>query len=192
MAGVIALGGKPEFPVSDGKGSVYDNIEDKNEIVRIDSKELKVTAHWVVAPCESPSGLAMDRANRRLFAVCDNKIMAVVDADSGKVVATPAIGAGPDAAAYDEKAKRGLFFERRWHADGDCASGQKTGTRWLRMWQRRKAPGQWRWIRIHTALYLSCAEYGAAPAATVENPHPRKAVLPGSFGVLVMDGGGPR
>jgi DNA-binding beta-propeller fold protein YncE len=102
----IPLPGKPEFPVSDGKGSIYDNIEDKSEIVRIDVKQLDVTAQWSIAPCESPSGLAIDTASRRLFSVCDNKLMAVVDADSGKVVATPAIGEGPDAAAFDPKAKR--------------------------------------------------------------------------------------
>ncbi len=101
IAGTVELGGKPEFPVSDGQGSVYANIEDKNEIVRIDSKSLAVKARWSISPCESPSGLAMDRTNRRLFSVCDNKLMAVVDADSGKVIATPAIGEGPDAAAYD-------------------------------------------------------------------------------------------
>jgi DNA-binding beta-propeller fold protein YncE len=105
VAGTIKLDGKPEFPVSDGKGSVYDNIEDKSEIVRINSTTLKVEATWSVAPCDSPSGLAIDTESRRLFAVCDNKMMAVVDADSGKVVATPAIGEGPDAAAFDPGTK---------------------------------------------------------------------------------------
>src|SRR5579875_2736646 len=101
VAGTIELNGKPEFPVSDGKGSIYDNLEDKSEIVRINSKSLAVEAHWPLAPCESPSGLAIDTESRRLFSVCDNKVMAVVDADTGKVVATPAIGEGPDAAAFD-------------------------------------------------------------------------------------------
>ena len=94
VAGTIALDGKPEFPVSDGKGSVYANIEDKSEIVRINSKTLAIESTWPVAPCESPSGLAIDRENRRLFSVCDNKMMAIVDADSGKLSPLPPLAKG--------------------------------------------------------------------------------------------------
>ncbi len=106
VEGTIALGGKPEFPVSDGKGNVYANIEDKSEIVRIDPKTLTVNARWSLSPqCESPSGLAMDVNTRRLFPVCDNKVMTVVDADSGKVITTVPTGEGTDAAAFDPERK---------------------------------------------------------------------------------------
>ena len=101
----VALPGKPEFPVADGTGQVFDNIEDKNEIVRLDAKNPKITATWPLTGLESPSGLAIDRAGKRLFAVCDGKKMAVVDAVSGKLLASPSIGDGPDAAGYDPKAK---------------------------------------------------------------------------------------
>ena len=101
VAGSIPLNGKPEFAAVDGKGKVYVNIEDTSELVEIDTKELKILHRWPLAPCESPSGLSMDKKNRRLFAGCENKMMAVVDADSGKVIATPAIGQGVDATAYD-------------------------------------------------------------------------------------------
>jgi DNA-binding beta-propeller fold protein YncE len=101
VAGTIPLGGKPEFAAADGRGNVYVNIEDTSELVQIDTKELKILHRWPLAPCESPSGLSMDRKKRRLFAGCENKMMAVVDADSGKVIATPAIGQGVDATAYD-------------------------------------------------------------------------------------------
>jgi DNA-binding beta-propeller fold protein YncE len=101
VAGTIPLGGKPEFAAVDGKGMIYANIEDTSEIVQIDTKELKILHRWPLAPCESPSGLSMDRQKRRLFAGCENKMMAVVDADTGKVIATPAIGQGVDATAYD-------------------------------------------------------------------------------------------
>ncbi len=101
VLGTIALGGRPEFAVADGQGMIYDNIEDKNEIVAIDARTLTTKARYPLAPLESPSGLAMDTTHRRLFAVCDGGKMAVVNADTGKVVATPAIGDGPDAAAYD-------------------------------------------------------------------------------------------
>ena len=99
--GTVPLGGKPEFAVSDGKGRIFVNIEDKSELVEFDPLKLAVLHRWPLAPCQEPSGLAMDRENRRLFAGCANKIMAVVDADTGKVIATPAIGEGVDANGFD-------------------------------------------------------------------------------------------
>ena len=101
VVGTLALGGKPEFAVADGKGSIFVNIEDKSELVEFDPQKLTVLHRWPLAPCQEPSGLAMDRKNRRLFAGCDNKMMAVVDADTGKVIATPAIGEGVDANGFD-------------------------------------------------------------------------------------------
>ena len=104
VAGTIALGGRPEFAVADGKGSVYVNNEDTSELHHLDAQTLKELHRWPLAPCKSPSGLAMDLSNRRLFSVCDEKVMAVVNADTGKVVATPAICDGPDASAFDPSA----------------------------------------------------------------------------------------
>jgi len=101
VLGTIDLRGKPEFSAADGKGSVYANNEDSSEIHHIDAATLKELHHWPLAPCKSPSGLAMDVKNRRTFSVCDEKVMAVVNVDSGKVVATPAICEGPDAAGFD-------------------------------------------------------------------------------------------
>ena len=101
VVGTLALGGRPEFAVADGQGLIYNNVEDKSEIVAIDAKTLTIKARYPLAPLESPSGLAIDTKTRRLFAVCDGGKMAVVNADTGKVIATPAIGSGPDAAACD-------------------------------------------------------------------------------------------
>ncbi len=101
VVGTIPLGGKPEFSVADGKGIVYVNNEDTSEIMQIDAQKLTVTNHWPLGSCKSPSGLSMDLKTRRLFTVCDDTVSAVVDADTGKVVATPKIGEGPDAAAFD-------------------------------------------------------------------------------------------
>jgi hypothetical protein len=101
VAGTLALGGKPEFAAVDGKGSIFVNNEDTSEIVQIDSQKITETHRWPLAPCKSPSGLSMDVKNRRLYAVCDDKVSVVVNADTGKVVATPEIGNGPDAAAFD-------------------------------------------------------------------------------------------
>ena len=108
VLGTIKLDGKPEFAASDAKGEVFVNIEDKSELTVIDPNKLEVKVKWPLAPCTEPSGLALDRKNRRLFVGCDNKMMAVVDADSGKVLATPAIGEGVDATAYDDET--GLAF----------------------------------------------------------------------------------
>ena len=97
----IDLRGKPEFAAADGKGSVYVNNEDSSELHHIDAATLKELHHWPLAPCKSPSGLAMDVKNRRTFSVCDEKVMAVMNVDTGKVVATPTICEGPDAAGFD-------------------------------------------------------------------------------------------
>ena len=101
VAGTLALGGKPEFAVADGKGSIYVNIEDTSELVQFDPQKLTVTHRWPQKPCQEASGLAIDRKSRRLFSGCDNKMMAVMDADSGKVVATPPIGEAVDANGFD-------------------------------------------------------------------------------------------
>jgi hypothetical protein len=109
VVGKIDLGGKPEFAASDEKGTVFVNIEDTSELVAFDPQKLTVKSRWKLADCEEPTGLAIDRKNRRLFAGCGgNKKMAIVDADSGKIVASPAIGDGCDATAFD--ADRGLAF----------------------------------------------------------------------------------
>jgi DNA-binding beta-propeller fold protein YncE len=101
VLGNIDLRGKPEFAAADGKGSVYANNEDSSELHHLDAATLKELHHWPLAPCKSPSGLAMDVKNRRTFSVCDEKVMSVVNVDTGKVVATPAICEGPDAAGFD-------------------------------------------------------------------------------------------
>ena len=101
VAGTVALNGQPEFVVADGKGKVYINITDKNEISEVDAESLKVLHNWSLAPGEGPSGLSMDRKNRRLFSACDNQKMIVMNADTGKVVAALRTGAGTDASVFD-------------------------------------------------------------------------------------------
>ena len=103
LAGTIPLPGRPEFAVADGRGGVYVNIEDKNSLAAIDSRALSVKANWDMPGCDGPSGLSMDRDHRRVFSVCRNKTMAVMDADSGKLVTTVPIGDGPDASTFSPK-----------------------------------------------------------------------------------------
>src|SRR5215813_11049642 len=123
VAGTIALGGKPEFSVADGKGSVFANLENTNEIVVIDSAKLAVTKRYSLSPCDGPSGLAIDTKNRKLFSVCSNRIMAISDPDTGKVVATPAIGAGSDGCAFDP----GTGYAFSSNGDGTLTIVQQAG-----------------------------------------------------------------
>ena len=105
VAGTVDLGGGPEFAAADGKGFVYDNLEDESLVLKIDSRKLTVDQRWPTAPCASPSSMAMDAANRRLFLGCRNKVMAVMNADTGKVITTLPIGDHVDATAFDPETK---------------------------------------------------------------------------------------
>jgi DNA-binding beta-propeller fold protein YncE len=185
VLGTIKLEGKPEFAVSDGKGEIFVNIEDKSQLDAIDPHKLEVKSRWPLAPCEEPSGLSMDRKNRRLFAGCDNKMMAVVDADTGKVLATPAIGDGVDATAFDEGT--GLAF-------ASCGEGVLTVV-------REESPSKFsvadnvktqqgaRTLALDEKthqVFVVTANFGPPPAPTPENPHPRRTILPDTFVVLVV------
>ncbi len=186
VAGTIKLEGKPEFPVSDGQGSVYANIEDKSEIVRIDSKGLTVTSRWPLAPCESPSGLAIDRENRRLFSVCDNKMMAVVDADTGKVIATPAIGEGPDAAGFDPGTK--LAFSSNGESGTLTVIKESGKDQYSDAGTVQTAPGA-RTMALDEKthkIYLATASFGPPAPSTSGNARRRPTILPGTFKLLVV------
>jgi len=185
VSGTIALDGKPEFPVSDGKGNVYANIEDKSEIVQIDPQALKVKKTWPLSPCEEPSGLAIDLEARRLFSVCSNNKMAVVNADSGQVITTVAIGSGPDAAAYD--AGRKLVFSS--NGEGTLTVVKQDSADKYTVLANVPTEKSARTMSLDAKshkIYLSAAQLGATPEATAENPHPRPKMLPGSFHVLVV------
>jgi YVTN family beta-propeller protein len=105
VVGTVELGGGPEFTVADGKGNIFVNLEEKNQLVRFDSNALAVKDRWPVAPCEAPSSMGFDPDNSRLFLGCRSKVLAVVDATNGKVVASYPIGDHADATAYDSTAK---------------------------------------------------------------------------------------
>lgn len=184
VVATIALPGKPEFPVADGKGIVFDNIESKNSIVRLDAKTKTLTATWPLTNCESPSGLAIDRAGRRLFSVCDGKTMAVTDANTGKTLANPAIGDGPDAAAYDPAHK--LAFSSNGDGTLTVVDASKNTYPVLQNLATQKGARTMSFDPGTDRIYLVTAEFGSRPAATAENPRPRPAVVPGSFTVLVV------
>lgn len=118
VAGTVGLGGVPEFAVADGTGKVYVNLEDKHQVVVLDSRKLAILARWSLATGKKPTGLAIDRKSRRLFSTCrDSKTMVILDADSGKIHSSLPIGAGVDAAAFDPETHLAL-----------CSNGDATLT----------------------------------------------------------------
>jgi DNA-binding beta-propeller fold protein YncE len=188
VLGTIPATGKPEFAVADGAGHVYVNIEDKSEELQIDTQSLKVTARWPLAPCEEPSGLAMDIAHRRLFAGCHNQLMAVVDADSGKVIATPAIGEGVDANAFDPGT--GYAFASNGQSATLTVVHEDAPDKFSvveNVATQRGARTMALDPKTHE-VYLVTADFVPAPpnSAAVENPRPRMVMMPGSFVVLVF------
>ncbi|HET9406943.1 MAG TPA: YncE family protein [Candidatus Sulfotelmatobacter sp.] len=181
--GTIKLDGKPEFAASDAAGEVFVNIEDKSELTAIDPNKLEVKATWPLAPCTEPSGLSIDRKSRRLFVGCDNKMMAIVNADNGKVISTIPIGDGVDATAFDDETK--LAF-------ASCGEGVMTIVREdspdrFELAENVQTQAGARTMAIdaktHNA-YTVTAKFGPPPAATADNPHPRRSILPDTFVVL--------
>jgi YVTN family beta-propeller protein len=184
VAATIALPGKPEFPTVDGSGTVFVNIEDKNEIVRLDAATKEATATWPLTGCDSPSGMAIDVAGHRLFSVCDGKKMAVTDSRSGKSLATPTIGDGPDAAGYDSAHK--LAFSSNGDGTLTIVDAGKSDYPVLQSLTTQRGARTMAFDSSNGMVYLVTAEFGPRPAATADNPRPRPAVLPGSFTVLVV------
>src|SRR3984957_1338962 len=180
----IPLDGKPEFPVADGRGTVFANIESKNEIVRFDAAAKTITATWPVANCDSPSGLAIDKKGRRLFAVCDGSKMAVVDANSGKTIANPAIGDGPDAARYDSARK--LAFSSNGGGTLTIIDASKDSYPVLQNLATQRGARTMTLDEATGRIYLATAAFGERPAPTAANPRPRPAIVPGSFTILVV------
>ncbi|MGB2671430.1 MAG: YncE family protein [Candidatus Acidiferrum sp.] len=180
VVGTLALGGKPEFAAADGQGSIYVNIEDKSELVQFDAQKLTETHRWPLAPCKSPSGLSMDLDHRRLFSVCDEKVMAVTNADTGKIVATPEICEGPDASAFDPATG---------YAFASCGDGHLTVvhedspdkfTVIENVPTKRSARTMGLDLKTHN-IFLSSAEFD--PPAPGER---RGKMKPGTFAILVV------
>jgi YVTN family beta-propeller protein len=185
VVGTIPVGGKLEFAAADGAGHLYVNVESKSEEVQIDSKNLVVTAHWPLDPCKEPSGLAIDAKNHRLFAGCDNKMMAVIDTDSGKVIATPAIGLGVDADAFDP----GTDFAFASNGAGTLTVVHEDSPNKFTVVEDVPTQTGARTMALDPKtheVFLVTAEFMPPPAPTTENPHPRGGMVPDSFVVLVF------
>jgi DNA-binding beta-propeller fold protein YncE len=185
VVGTIALGGGPEFAVADGKGTVYINLEDKSELLAVDSATLKIKSRWPLAPAGAPTALAMDVQHHRLFSAGRNpQMMVVLDSDSGKVLQSFPISAGVDAAAYDDETGM-VFVSTRdgivhvFHEDSpDKFSEAET----IKTEFGAKTMGLD--TKTHN-LFLDTADFGPAPAPTADRPHPNRAPIQGTFHVLV-------
>lgn len=185
VAGTLPLGGRPEFAVTDGKGRVYVNLEDTNELLALDPQALTVKARWPLKPCEAPTGLAIDVAHRRLFAGCGNRLMAVVDADSGRVVTTLPIGEGVDATAFDPEQR--LVFAS--NGDGTLTVVAEDSPDAFHVVANVVTQRGARTLALDAKtrrVYLATAQLGPPQSPTPGTAHPRPAVVPGSFVILVF------
>jgi len=182
----IPLGGKPEFSVTNTNGLIYVNIEDKNEIKTIDAKILEVTATWSIAPGDKPSGLAIDLQTNRLFSVCGNNLMIVVDATNGSIIKTLPIGDGCDGVAFDSDKKLAFIS----NGMGTITVVKENSAFDFTVLQTVTTQKGARTITLNKAthqLYLPTAEFGAKPEPTKENPKPRPGLIPNSFKILVVE-----
>ncbi len=183
VIGTITLEGKPEFPVSDGKGNLYVNIEDKSLISVIDVKTLKVLKSWPIAPGEEASGLALDNETHRLFSVCSNKLMVIVDALDGHIVTTLPIGDGCDGVKFDPGLKRAYSS----NGEGTMTVVQELNKESFKVLENVTTMPGARTLAVDNTthhIYLPTAEFNPAPEATAENPRPRRTPKPDSFYIL--------
>lgn len=186
VVGTVALGGRPEFAQEDGRGRVYVNLEDRSQVAVFDARTLRVLARWPLAPCEAPTGLAIDRAARRLFVGCSNRRLAVLDAVTGRVLAALPAGDRVDAAAFDP-ATRLAFVSG---GDGTLTVAREDApTRFTAAATVPTAVGG-RTMALDPSthrVYIPTARFGPTPAPDASGRRPRPPMVPGSFEILVLD-----
>jgi len=185
VAGTLPLGGRIEFAVADGAGHVYANLEDKSELVEFDSQKLVLMNTWPVAPCEGPSGLAIDREHSRLFLGCGNKLMTIVDGQSGKVITTVPIGSGVDANRFDPGTQ--LAFSS--NGEGTLTVVHEDTPDTFTVVGNVPTLPRARTMEVDLTnhhVYEVTADFGPAPAPTADMPRPRPPMLPGTFVVIEL------
>ena len=186
LLGKIDIGSKPEFAVEEN-GTVFVNDEDKGEIDVIDPKAMTIKSRWPLSSgdkkCEGPSGLAIDKKNHRLFSTCDN-LMAIMDSQSGKVVASLPTGKGTDAAGFDPRTKNAFAS----NGEGTLTVIHEDSPDKFTVVENAKTMPRARTMTIDPTthrVFVITAQFGEAPAATAENPRPRPAMVPNSFTIGV-------
>jgi len=183
--GTVALGGKPEAAASDGAGTIFVNIEDKSELVAFDARTLAVKQHYPLAPCEEPSGMAADLAHGRIFSGCDNKMIAVTDMKTGKVVARIPIGEGVDANRFDPAT--GLVFSSNGES-GTLTIAHEDGPNKFTVLQDLKTAEGARTMELdeksHRVYVVTADRKPGTP--TPDRPKPRPVPVPGTFRLVVI------
>ena len=184
VVGTVAMGGRPEYAVADGKGMIYDNLEDKNEVVALDSRALTIKSRWPIAPAAEATAMDMDVQHRRLFIGGRNKVLAIMDADNGKVIQTFPIGDGVDTNIYEPKT--GMLFtavrEGALHIFHEDTPDKFSAVETVKteFGARNMAIDP----KTHK-IFIDTADFGEAPAPTAEKPHPARPPVPGTFRLLV-------
>lgn len=185
VVGTIALGGAPEFAIADDRGMIYDNLEDKSEVVAIDSRTLTIKSRWPISPAGAPASIAIDRDHRRLFiSGRDPQMLVVVNADTGRIIQSFPISAGADANVYDPERGR-IFVSTRegWiHVFHEDSPDRYSEVGKIKTEFGAKTMG---FDSKTNHIFVDTAKFGPAPAATEEHPHPRPAPIPGTFHLLV-------
>src|SRR5690242_4755142 len=183
--GTVALGGKPEAAVSDGAGTIFVNIEDKSELVAFDAGTLAVKQHYPLAPCEEPSGMAADLAHGRIFSGCDNKMIAVTDMKTGKVVAQIPIGEGVDANRFDPATR--LVFSSNGESGTLTIAHEDSPNKFTVLQDLKTAEGA-RTMELdaksHRVYVVTADRNPGTPSAA--QPKPRPVPVPGTFRLLVI------
>jgi YVTN family beta-propeller protein len=187
VVGTISLGGKPEFAVPDGRGMLYNNLEDKSVELAIDTHSLEIKSRWPMAPCESPSGLAIDAEHNLLFAGCHNKMMAVIDTSTGKVTTTVPIGSGVDANRFDPGT--GLAFSS--NGEGTLTVVKEESPTEFKVVQNAATESGARTMEVDPKthkVFLVTAKFGPRPAETSgQQRFRRPPMVPNSFTLLVLE-----
>ncbi len=186
VVGTMPLDGNPEFAVADGRGRMYVNLYDKSQLLAFDTTKLTAVSRGPLAPCQHPSGLAMDAAHRRLFVGCRNEVLAVVNADTGAVVKTLPIGPEVDSNRFDPGTQ---FVFSSNGGDGTLTVIHEDSPDKYKVAANVKTKHGARTMDIDLAthtIYMVTAEFVPAPVATPNNPHPRPSMVPGTFELLVV------
>lgn len=183
LVGTVHLDGNPELMAVDGKGKLYVAVENRSQVVTVDARTLSKLSTWPLAPGEEPTGLALDEANGRLFTGCDNHMVVVLDATSGKVITHLPVGDHVDGVAFDPGLGRAYVSA----GDGTLTVVQEDGKDSFRVLETVKTRKGAKTLAVDSRthhVYLPTAQYGPVPAATAESPKPKAPILPGTFVVL--------
>jgi DNA-binding beta-propeller fold protein YncE len=185
VVGTIPFDGRPEFAVPDGQGHIFINLEDKSQVVTVDSRNFKILSTWLLAPGEEPTGMALDNTRHRLFVGCANNLMVILDTDNGRVITSVPIGSGVDAVNYDSEL--GLIFSSS--GDGTLTVVKTDSLDKYSVLENVPTQKGARTMALDMKshrIYLVTADFGPAPAPTADRPHPRPSILPNTFVLLVV------